>query len=248
MKNLIKISCMALMILILIISCSIAGDSWWEKGLNILTNSSETGTTQEPATADIGKAFKEALSIGSQNVVKQLGKADGFNADPEIHIPLPAEFNTIKKMLGKVGMSSMVDDLELKLNRAAEAATPKAKDLFMQSIKEMTFDDVQAIYNGPQDSATKYFKSKMSPSLKEEFKPIVEKSLSEVGAVQAYDNVMGQYKTLPFVPDVKSNLTNHVIEKGTDGIFYYLAKEEAAIRKDPVKQTTALLKQVFGAK
>ncbi|MGB5158312.1 DUF4197 domain-containing protein [Desulfobacterium sp. N47] len=252
MANCRKTSFLVLMILMLITSYSIAAGSWWETGLKVLTTATESNTAKktaaEPATADIGKAFKEALSIGSENVVKQLGKADGFNADPAIHIPLPGELETVKNMLNKIGMSSMVDDLELKLNRAAEAATPKAKELFLQSINEMTFDDVQTIYNGPQDSATKYFKSKMSPALKKEMTPIVEKSLSEVGAVQAYDNVIGQYKTLPFVPDVKSNLTNYVLEKGTDGIFYYLAKEEAAIRKDPVKQTTALLKQVFGAK
>lgn len=53
---------------------------------------------------------------------------------------------------------------------------------------------------------------------------------------------------MPFVPDVKANLTEHVIQKGLDGIFYYIAKEEAAIRNDPVKQTTDLLKRVFGAK
>ncbi|MDH3393507.1 MAG: DUF4197 domain-containing protein [Desulfobulbaceae bacterium] len=33
-----------------------------------------------------------------------------------------------------------------------------------------------------------------------------------------------------------------------DGIFYYVAKEEAAIRENPVRQTTDLLKRVFGAK
>jgi hypothetical protein len=30
-------------------------------------------------------------------------------------------------------------------------------------------------------------------------------------------------------------------------MFAYLAEEEAAIRQDPVKRTTALLKRVFGA-
>jgi hypothetical protein len=59
---------------------------------------------------------------------------------------------------------------------------------------------------------------------------------------------MGKYKALPLVPDVKANLTDHVVQKGMDGIFYYLAKEEAAIRNNPVKQTTNLLKKVFGAK
>jgi len=30
-----------------------------------------------------------------------------------------------------------------------------------------------------------------------------------------------------------------------DGIFYYMAKEEAAIRRNPAKRTTDLLKKVF---
>jgi len=68
-----------------------------------------------------------------------------------------------------------------------------------------------------------------------------------VGAVQAYDNVMKEYRSVPFVPDVKADLTNHVVEKGMDGIFYYMAKEEAAIRTNPAKRTTDLLKRVFGA-
>ena len=88
----------------------------------------------------------------------------------------------------------------------------------------------------------------MSPALAENMRPVVEDSLSEVGAIQAYDNVMGAYSSLPFVPDVKADLTDYVIEKGMDGIFHYVAKEEAAIRRDPAKRTTDLLKRVFGAK
>ena len=110
----------------------------------------------------------------------------------------------------------------------------------------MTFDDVKTIYEGPEDSATRYFQGKMSPALINEMRPIVDNSMSEVGAVKAYDNVMGEYQSLPFVPDVKADLTDYVVQKGIDGIFYYIAKEEAAIRNDPVKQTTNLLKKVFG--
>ncbi|MFA6465719.1 MAG: DUF4197 domain-containing protein, partial [Desulfurivibrionaceae bacterium] len=228
-----------------------AEGSWLDKGANILNTintGSGTQTGAQPSNAEIGDAFKNALSIGTQNVVGKLGATDGFNADPAIHIPLPGELQTVKKMLATVGMSQSVDDLELKLNRAAEAATPKAKALFLQAIKEMTFEDVRKIYAGPEDSATRYFQGKMTPALKREMLPIVEKSLSQVGAVQSYETVMGQYKALPFVPDVKANLTDHVLQKGMDGIFFYIAKEEAGIRKDPAKQTTALLKKVFGSK
>lgn len=79
-------------------------------------------------------------------------------------------------------------------------------------------------------------------------RPVVEDSLSEVGAVQKYDEVMGQYRALPFVPDAKADLTSYVVEKGMDGIFHYLAQQEAAIRTDPAARTTELLQKVFGAR
>ena len=224
-----------------------AEGGWWEQGINIFKSLDTGNASNGLTTGEIGSAFKEALRIGSENVVQKLGAVNGFNADPAVHIPLPKELNTVKTVLSKVGMSRSVDDLELKLNRAAEAATPKAKALFLRAITEMTFADVRNIYEGPDDSATQYFKRKMSPSLSREMRPIVATSLSNVGAVQAFDNVMGEYKALPFVPDVKANLTDYVVQKGMDGIFYYLARQEADIRKNPAKQTTALLKKVFGA-
>ena len=246
MKNYKKIIGLILVVFSLSASQANAENKWWEKGINIFKTQNKI--SKEASIGEIGEAFKEALRIGSENVVRKLGDVDGFNADSAVHIPLPKELNTVKTMLAKVGMSRIVDDLELKLNRAAEAATPKAKKLFWQSITEMTFDDIKGIYEGSEDSATRYFQEKMSPSLSKEMRPIVENSLSKVGAIQAFDNVMGKYQTLPFVPDVKVNLTDHVVQKGMDGIFYYIAKEEAAIRKNPVKQTTDLLKKVFGAK
>ena len=77
-------------------------------------------------------------------------------------------------------------------------------------------------------------------------RPIIEKSLSEVGAVKLFDDLIGKYESIPFVPDVKAGLTDHVVTKGIEGIFFYMAREEAAIRQDPVKQTTDIMKKVFG--
>ena len=224
-----------------------AQSSWFQKGLDLLK--SHAGTTAKKAlTSDeIRAGLKEALRVGSENVVSQLGRTDGFNLDPAIHIPLPQQFDTVKSILARVGMSSMLDDLELKLNRAAEVATPKAKELFFQAISEMTFEDVMNIYNGPEDSATRYFQDKMTPALAKEMQPVVDQSLSQVGAVQAYDNIMGEYRAIPFVPDVKADLTTYVVEKGMAGIFHYMAVEEAAIRQNPAKRTTELLQRVFGA-
>ncbi|MDA3918983.1 MAG: DUF4197 domain-containing protein [Deltaproteobacteria bacterium] len=222
-----------------------AGNSWFNKGSELLKSFGTNSTTGELTVEEIGAGLKEALKVGSKNVVKQLGAEDGFNKDSNIHIPLPQSLDSVKSMLDKVGMSSLFEDLELKLNRAAENATPKAKKLFRDAISDMSFEDVKQIYNGPDDAATQYFKEKMAPDLALEMKPVIETSLSQVGAVRSYDNMMKSYKSIPFVPDVKANLSDHVIEKGMDGIFYYMAQEEVAIRQNPAKRTTELLKKVF---
>ncbi len=205
------------------------------------------GKKDQAISADeAGSGLKEALRVGTDTVVGNLGKAGGFDLDPQIHIPLPGQLDKVQKLLGKFGMDSMLADLETKLNEAAEIATPKAKQLFMNAINAMTLDDVMAIYKGPDDAATQYFRSKMSAPLALEMKPVVDNSLQDVGAVQLFDSTMQQYHEIPFAPEVDLDLGDYVVEKGMDGIFYYLAKEEAAIRNNPAKRTTDLLKNVFG--
>lgn len=221
-----------------------ASADWLDKLKELVGSGAEE--QQSLSNDDIGEGLREALRVGTANVVSKLGVTDGFNLDPTIHIPLPEELGQVKKVLGKIGMDSMLIDLETRLNRAAEAATPKARQLFITAINEMTLDDVMAIYNGPEDSATQYFRSKMSGPLAVAMKPVVDESLADVGAAKAYDDVMARYNSVPLVPKVDEDLSDYVVEKGMDGVFYYLAREEAAIRQDPAKQTTELLKRVFG--
>ena len=235
----------ALTIFFIIMVPTLATCGWLDKGTSLLKSMGGGDKVAALTTDEIGKGLKEALRVGSETVVRQLGSKDGFNSDSNIHIPLPGSLNKVKDLLSKVGKAQLFEDLEVKLNRAAEAATPKAKQLFVDAISAMTLDDVKKIYDGPDDAATQYFKGKMSPQLAEEMKPVINETLSQVGAIQSYDNTMKEYKKLPFVPDVKANLTEHVVEKGMDGIFYYLAKEEAAIRQNPAKRTTELLQRVF---
>ena len=235
---------------LLILSLTLTGFSinaqagWLDKLKQKITGGDEKEQTLAPG--EIGDGLKEALKVGTQTVVDNLGITDGFNLDPQIHIPLPGKIQKVKDVLGKIGMDSMLTDLELRLNRAAELATPKAKQLFLTAIDEMTVEDVMAIYKGPEDAATQYFKEKMSPQLALEMKPVVDQGLADAGAVKTYDRVMERYNKVPFVPEVDADLSDYVVQKGMDGIFYYLAKEEAAIRKDPLKRTTDLLKRVFG--
>ena len=196
---------------------------------------------------EIAEGLREALRVGAGRVVDTLGVEDGFNASPDVHIPLPKNLRKVQELLSDLGLDRFGEKLELRLNRAAEAAVPRARALFWSAIEEMTLDDVRAIYDGPDDAATQYFRSKMSEPLAAEMKPIVDEELANVGAIRAYDRMMGEYDDIPFMPDVKSDLTRHVLKRAIGGVFLYLGREEAAIRQDPAKRTTEILQRVFGA-
>ena len=228
-----------------ILSISTSHADWFDKAKDLLKDSGVGSSAASLSEGEIGSGLKEALQVGSDLVVNQLGTADGFNGDPSIHIPLPNSLKKVQSVLDKVGMSSLLDDLETRLNRAAEIATPRAKELFTNAIQAMTLDDAKNILNGPNDAATRFFQSKMTPDLVKEFTPIVNESLAEAGAVQSYDNAIGEYKKLPLVPDAQADLSGYVVEKGMDGIFHYLAVQEAEIRTNPTARTTDLLKKVF---
>ncbi len=206
----------------------------------LTTNAHSTLVTR----ADVAAAFKEALSIGTNETVTSLSKAGAFLKDPKIRIPLPQTLSSLQGHLGKVGLSGPLDELETRMNDAAVQAMPYAKDLFINAISQMTFDDIMAVYNGPDDSGTQYFKKTMGPELTKLFKPSVETTIEKAGVLQAYNRAAQGYANL--LPDPKAELSNYVTQEAIDGLFLYIAAQERAIRKDPMKQTSLLLKRVFG--
>lgn len=205
------------------------------------------GSSGSVSVDEITRGLKEALTKGSNSVVGQLGARDGFNADPAIRVPLPKSLAKARDYAAKVGLDGSFNELEVRLNRAAEAATPKAKSLFIGAIRSMSVQDAKGILKGPDDAATRYFEGKTRNRLAGSMRPLVDQSLAEVGAVNYFNRLMKQYNSIPLAPKVDADLTSHVVGKGMDGIFTYLAKEEADIRKNPLKRTTALLKRVFAA-
>lgn len=194
---------------------------------------------------EIAQGLKQALEVGSKLVVDNLGAKNGFNTDPVAHIPLPQELQKAQDLMSKVGLSGLGDEVELKMNRAAESAMDESGEVVINAIHAMTLDDAQGILQGPDDAATQYLMRVGGDDIKSRIRPIVEQALAEVGAIDALDRMMAGYDTLPFVPDVKGNLTEHATQKAFDGLFHYIAEEEAAIRENPAKRTTDLLRRVF---
>ncbi len=191
--------------------------------------------------------LKEALEVGTTNAVALTGRHDGFMKNEAIRILLPPKLQPVGKGMRMLGMGEQVDDLEIGMNRAAEQATPQAKQIFIAALRKMTFDDARRILSGDDTAATEYFRRTTSADLTTTFTPVVHRSMEHVGLVRQYDNVI---KSAPGGAALASefDLDKYIVGKTLDGIFLMLGEEEKKIRKDPAAQTSALLKEVFGHK
>ena len=191
--------------------------------------------------------LKQALIQGAGKAVSQLSAADGFFGNKEVKIPLPDSLKKAEKTMRMLGMGKQADELVLKMNRAAEAAVPQAKVLLVDAVKKMSVADAKAILSGGDDAATQYFKKTTSAPMAEKFLPIVKKATENVQLAQQYNKFAELGSKYGVVKKEQANLEQYVTQKALDGVYLMMAKEEAAIRKDPVGQASNLLKKVFGA-
>ncbi len=191
--------------------------------------------------------LKQALQVSTTKAVALTDKPDGFLKNDAIKIVLPPKLQTVGRGLRMLGMGSKVDELELGMNRAAEQATPQAKQIFLASLRKMTFDDARHILTGNDTAATEYFQRTSTADLTTAFSPIVHQAMEKVGVVQQYDRVIKEAPAGNLISS-EFDLDKYVVSKTLDGLFYMLGQEEKKIRKNPAAQTTALLKEVFGRK
>jgi hypothetical protein len=240
------VSCLAVAVLFLGVSVSYAGplDSLLKDVQ--LPGGQGRGTPAPQDQKTTASGLKEALSIGTENAVKSVSRLDGYFRNEAIKILLPDKLQQAADMIGKLGYQKQVDNLVLTMNRAAEAAAPKAKAMFVQAIKEMTFDDTRQILQGGDTAATEYFKGKTRGKLYTEFKPVVTTNMDKVGAAKAYKDFTAPAQAIPFASKDSMDLDHYVTNKALDGLFIMVGEEERKIRTDPAARVTDLLKKVFG--
>jgi len=102
--------------------------------------------------ADI-EISSQAGSSGSAFLIVIVNRAYVDTDNSKIKIPLPENVQKTESILRNIGFGSKVDEFELSMNRAAERAAPKAKSIFWDAIKKMTFSDAREILNGQDDAA-----------------------------------------------------------------------------------------------
>lgn len=199
------------------------------------------------SNTDATGGLRQALNDGSIAAVAKLGVENGFFANPKVKIPLPPSLKKVEGALRLAGMRKQADELVLSMNRAAEAAVPEAKQLLTDAVRKMSVQDAKKILTGGDTAGTEYFKRATEKQLAQRFLPIVKKATDRVGLAQRYNALAGQGAQLGLIKKDQATIEGYVTQKALDGLYFMIAEQEKAFRKDPLGASSDIVRKVFGA-
>ena len=262
------------------------------------TTNAPTGGLRGGAGLSLGDAdggIRQALGNAALASALRLGRLDGYWADGKVRIPLPSPLDGLQSRLKPLSLSTPLDNFQMRLNRAAEAAAPRAGAIFTDTIRSLTISDAVQIVRGGDTAGTDMLKTRATGQLTSLMTPPMAQAVDSSGAGAALDRINARYgreiarmgglsglagygapapstnasstaaPTGPLIfgsgatptttastatvaqpNSLKNQMIGFAVSKALDGLFLYVAEEERAIRTNPAKRTTDLLRRVFG--
>ncbi len=195
---------------------------------------------------DARAGVRDAMGLAALNATTRLAQPNAFWNTPRVRIPLPGVLGQTQRTLSGFGMSRPLDDLQRSLNSAAERTMPEAGRLFSNAVRDITIGDAIDIVRGGDDSATQYLRGRTSTRLTTLLRPPMTDALTQSGAFTLMRTGMREVGLGSMTGDMRTEIINFSTTKALDGCFYFIAEEERAIRRDPVRRTTDILRRVFG--
>jgi len=158
------------------------------------------------------------------------------------------------------GGEQLVEDVILRINRAAEDAAREVAPIFAGSISSMTIADAFNILRGADNAATTYLKATTSEALVSLYKPKItasteKKIVANVSTKDTWLALTGKWNSfantipgkLAGFKAVNIDIDDYLTRKALDGMFSKVEKEELKIRKEVTARVTPLLQRVFGS-
>lgn len=211
--------------------------------------------------SEVVQGLKEALIEGSKNSSSILSAVNGYYGDAMVKILLPPEASVIIDNLSRIpGGDKLVEDVVLRINRAAEDAAKEVAPIFINSIQQMTIQDAFGILRGADNAATQYLSNTTRTELYNLYKPKIRQStekdiLGGISTKESWETLTGRWnqvansvagKLAGFSP-VNTDLDDYLTNRALDGMFLKVEIEEKKIRENVSARVTPLLKKVFGS-
>jgi hypothetical protein len=191
-----------------------------------------------PASADVARRL---LELSTRNAFTRLSAPDGFWNSAVARINMPVLFGRSPKgMPGVLKQPKFREQLQHRLNNIAEDGARAAAPQVAEAIRTLTFDNADALVNGPATSATSYLRAKVGPTLVNAMIPAMDSLLRS-----ADDPIISQ--AVAALKNVNLADAAHALALGADNaIWFEIGGEEAAIRREPAKTGDTLMTRAFG--
>lgn len=226
-----------------------------------LVNVVQTQVNVPLTEGEVISGLKEALSTGSRNAAGLLAAENGYYGDAAVKILLPDEAKIIIDNISRIpGGQQLVEDVILRINRAAEDAARDVAPIFLNSIRQMTIKDAFNILNGPDNAATTYLRGTTYSELYTLYKPKIQAStekklIGNISTKESWNTLTGKWNSLANsvagklagLKPVNTDLDDFLTNRALDGMFSKVALEELKIRTQVSARVTPLLKKVFGS-
>jgi hypothetical protein len=160
------------------------------------TTTATTGGLRGGAGLSLGDAdggIRQALTGAALATALKLGRLDGYWADGKVRIPLPSPLDGLQSRLKPLSLSTPLDNFQMRLNRAAETAAPRAGTIFTDTIKSLTISDAIQIVRGGDTAGTDMLKERASTQLTSLLTPPMAQAVDSSGAGAALDRINARY-------------------------------------------------------
>jgi hypothetical protein len=226
-------------------------------GCDILNQVGQTAVASlVPTNDEVISGLKQALVNGVSSGTTNLNKRGSFFGNAALKVLLPQEVRDLEsKIRGNALLNAAIggqlDKCVQAMNDGAENAMGKALPIFKDAVMGMSFSDAMGILKGGNGSATNYLRNTTTTALNNAFQPVIKSALDEVKVAQYWNPIITEINKpmakmlLGIKNDINPDLNKYVTERATYGLFTEVEKEENAIRSNPAKRTSEILKKVF---
>jgi len=211
--------------------------------------------------AEVISGLKEALTTGAKNAAERLAKENGYYGDDLIKILLPDEAKVIIDNISRIpGGDKLVEDVIIRINRAAEDAAKEVAPIFIGSVTQMTIKDAFGILRGSDNAATNYLRNTTYSELYGLYKPKIQTStekkiIGNISTKESWNTLVSKWNSvansvpgrLANLKPVNTDLDDFLTNKALSGMFLKVEAEELKIRKDISARVSPLLQRVFGS-
>lgn len=202
---------------------------------------------QDLSVTEIDDGLREALAASARSAKSRIESSRGYYGDPSVRIALPHSWEQSRQVADRIGFSGDFDRLQVQLNQAADAALAEILRATASGIDTIEFDDPrELLQSSERHAATLFLRASVRARVIDAIVPVVSEALLANGAIDTAHKIARRTGQQQPTGKLNQDLARHVVNASVAGFFRQMARHEEAIRLNPGRRTTSLLKKVFG--